>query len=151
MHKNSVTCIILVSIALTFVYVLTLVGEREVEYDLDTTEDQTQPDSAEADSWCRYISSSPEPRLLLYNRVPKAGGSTIRKVLKTRRVGKVQVNNETKVGAVGLLNEAWGNWVSRGPKQIGNLSQKNIILSQLEEEVNRLLVTKKANFLVMCV
>jgi len=32
-------------------------------------------------AWCAHISSTPEPQLLLYNRIPKAGGTTMLEIL----------------------------------------------------------------------
>jgi hypothetical protein len=45
---------------------------------------ETEDEKAFADQFCKYLQSTPEPDVLIYNRVPKCGSKTIVELLKER-------------------------------------------------------------------
>ena len=77
----------------------------------------------DAKEWCDFLQSSPEPRLVLYNRIPKAGSSTIRHLLE-------ETSSRRSFHYKTLLSEFWGD-ASSGT----NLRRR--VVAQLKETVEQ--------------
>ena len=55
-------------------------GKRQEEYDVKAQEEVEH--AKEAEAWCQHVSTTREPTTLIYNRIPKAGSTSMISVFK---------------------------------------------------------------------
>jgi len=70
--------------------------------------------------WCERIGSSPEPREVLYNRIPKAGSSTMQHLLRINNHGRSRGNRDGDT-SFRIGSEFWGNTLIERQSSDGRL------------------------------